>query len=181
MYHCRQGTHPRRVIGTPHGMPGPRSRPSAPVRPARAPMSDRASRDLMRSAAAKASLRRNGSRRASLSPTRARDRPSMGWPSAPLRLKRAARRVGSPLGAARRDAFFRDNPGRAPADAPAAGTPPCAPTEIFEYAFAYVTRALKQLRAWALQQRRTRTAAWGRNRHREVGGGGVWGPEPCTY
>ena len=27
---------------------------------------------------------------------------------------------------------------------------------------------------------RWRDAAWGLNHRREAGGGGVWGPEPCT-
>ena len=30
------------------------------------------------------------------------------------------------------------------------------------------------------EARAANTAARGRNRHREVDGGGVWGPEPCT-
>ena len=46
--YSRQGTHPQKVTGTPHVTPDPPSRPSAPVRLARAPMSDRTSRDLAR-------------------------------------------------------------------------------------------------------------------------------------
>ena len=42
--YSRQGIHPQRVTGTPHGTPDPPARPFAPYRRARAPMSDRASR-----------------------------------------------------------------------------------------------------------------------------------------
>ena len=42
--YSRQGIHPQRVTGIPHGTPDPPARPFAPSSGARAPMSDRASR-----------------------------------------------------------------------------------------------------------------------------------------
>ena len=46
--YSRQTIHHQRVSDTSHDTPGPPSRPSAPVRPSRAPMRDRTARDLAR-------------------------------------------------------------------------------------------------------------------------------------